>query len=111
MPLPFVVNQDSTFTIDDDYDVQVKGSGKGDLRKRQFTMHLFCNAGTGEDRGGYTVLIGRGKLMKGNRFTAAEKAAWSTNVPFLFQKNAWVDTAIMEEIAREFVEYVKVKHN
>ena len=74
-------------------------------------MHLFCNAGTGEDRGGYTILIGMGKLMKGNRFIAAENAAWSTNVPFLFQKNAWVDTAIMEEIAREFVEYVKVKHN
>ena len=75
MPLPFVVNQDSTFTIDDDYDVQVKGSGKGDLRKRQFTMHLFCNAGTGEDRGGYTVLIGRGKLMMGNRFIVVGKSS------------------------------------
>ena len=79
----------------DDYDVQVKGSGKGDLRKRQFTMHLFFNAGTGEDRGGYTVLIGRGKLMKGNRFTTAEKVAWGTNVPFLFQKHASVDTTIL----------------
>ena len=49
-------------------------------------MYLICNAGTGEDRGGYTVLIKRGKVMNINRFTAAEKAAWSTNVPFLFQQ-------------------------
>ena len=49
--------------------------------------------------------------MKGNRFTAAGKIAWSTNIPFLFPKNALVETVIMEEIAREFLEYAKVKHN
>ena len=87
MPLPFVVNRDPTFTIYDDSDVQVKGSCKGDLRKRQFTtMHVFCNAGTGKDRGGYKVLVEMRKLMKGNCFTAVEKAVWSTNIPFLFQK-------------------------
>jgi hypothetical protein len=110
VPLPFVVDQDSTFTVNDDDDVQIKGTGKGDLRKRQFTMHLFCNAGRGEDCGGYTVLIGRGQVLKGTRFSEAERASWSKNVPFLFQKNAWVDTKVMEDIARGFVDYVKEKH-
>jgi hypothetical protein len=96
--------------VDDDDDVQIKGTGKGDLRKRQFTMHLFCNAGSGEERAGYTVLIGRGQVLKGTRFSAAERAAWSKQVPFLFQKNAWVDTTVMEDIAKGFVVYVKEKH-
>jgi hypothetical protein len=109
--LPFVVDQDSTFTVNDDDDVQIKGTGTGDLRKRQFTMHLFCNAGSGEERGGYTVLIGRGNFLKGTRFSAAERAGWSSSVPFLFQKNAWVDTVVMEEIAKGFVEYINNKHN
>jgi hypothetical protein len=30
---------------------------------------------------------------------------------FLFQKNAWVDTVVMEDIAKGFVDYVKEKHN
>jgi hypothetical protein len=94
-----------------DVDVQIKGIGTGDLRKRHFTMHLFCNAGRGEKRGGYTVLIGRGKILKGTRFSSAERATWSKKVPFLFQKNAWVDTVVMEDIAKGFVDYVKDKHN
>ena len=45
VPLPFIVNQDSTYTLDDDDDVQIAGTGKGDLRKRQFTMNVYVNAG------------------------------------------------------------------
>ena len=41
MPLPFVINQDSTYTIDDDYDVQVKGSSKGDLKKNNLQCIYF----------------------------------------------------------------------
>ena len=41
VPLPFVNGQDETFTMEDD---DVKES----LRKRQFTMHLVFNAGTGD---------------------------------------------------------------
>ena len=29
----------------------------------------------------------------------------------LFQKNAWVDTAVMVDLAKAFVEHVKDKHN
>ena len=47
VPLPFVVSQDSTFTTEDDSDVHIFGTGKGDLRKRQFTMHIYVNAGQG----------------------------------------------------------------
>ena len=51
-------------------DVKIKGTGGGDLRKRQYTMHMFCNAERNNNRGGYIVLSVRGKLMFGERFSA-----------------------------------------
>jgi hypothetical protein len=47
VPLPFVVSQDETYTILEDTDVIIAGNGKGDLHKRQFTMHIVINAGEG----------------------------------------------------------------
>ena len=44
VPLPFS-NQDSTYTVHDDNDMQIAAPGKGDLRKRQFTMNIYVNAG------------------------------------------------------------------
>ena len=35
-PLPFVVNQETTYTQDSDNDVHIARHGKGDLRKQQF---------------------------------------------------------------------------
>ena len=51
------------------------------LRKRQFTMHVFCNAGESEERDGYTELICKGK---NGRRTAIEKNAWNKKVPVKF---------------------------
>ena len=48
-------------------------------------MHIFCNAGEGDKRDGYTMLICKGKYKRG-RHTAIEKNAWNKKVPVLFQK-------------------------
>ena len=44
VPLPFVVGQDETFTMEEDNDVNIKRP-KEALRKRQFTMHLVLMLG------------------------------------------------------------------
>ena len=48
VPLPFVVDQETTYTLDCDDDVPIAGHGKGDLQKRQFTMNIYINVGVGE---------------------------------------------------------------
>ena len=93
VPLPFVVSQDSTFTTSDDNDIHVKAPSDS-LRKRQFTMHLFTDAGKGEARDGYTILVAKGKS---DRRKKTEKMAWHKDVPMLFKKNAWVDKAVMRK--------------
>ena len=107
VPLPFVVSQDETFTTADDTDVHVAGHGKGDLRKRQFTMNIYINAGEGEDADGYVELICKGKCLWGKRFSATEKAAWHKNVNMWFQKNAWMDREVMAVSAESFREHIK----
>ena len=108
VPLPFVVSQESTHTTGDDDDVHVSCPNEA-LRKRQFTMHVFCNAGEGEKRDGYVALVCKGS-PRGRR-TVIEKLAYDSRVPMHFQKNAWVDTACMIEIAEEFIEHVRKKHD
>ena len=72
-------------------------------------MHVICNAGENvDDRDGDTVLICK-RSAKGRR-NASEKNGWNKKVAVKFQKNAWVDTAIAEEIAADFVQHVKEKH-
>ena len=44
VPLPYVVNQDYTYTEHGDKTLYVKSSAEA-LRKRQFTMHIVMNAG------------------------------------------------------------------
>jgi hypothetical protein len=53
VPLPFVVSMHHTFTTGDDKNVQIASTGKSDLRKRQFTMHIYVNAGEGAKRDGH----------------------------------------------------------
>ena len=106
VPLPFVVSQDSTYTIDEDTDVQVAGHGKGDLRKRQFTMHIMMNSGEGELRDGYVELICRGKIIDGSRFSLAERSQWNKNVPMYFQKNTWMDRNVMALSAKRFNNHI-----
>ena len=107
VPLPFVVNQESTYTVDSDVNVHIKDPSEA-LRKRQFTMHLFVNAGEGEKRDGCTCLICKGAII-GWRKTI-EKTAWNKKVKVLFQKNAWVDTGVMILIAKYFVAHVRSIH-
>ena len=44
VPLPFVVSQESTCTDENDKDIHISAPNDA-LRKRQFTMHMCCNAG------------------------------------------------------------------
>lgn len=62
IPMPFVVDQDTTFTTEDDEHVHVKGPGAEGLNKRQYTAHVFINAGENEENThGYIDLVCRGK--------------------------------------------------
>ena len=99
VPLPFVVNQDYTYTEKDDKTIHVKSPAEA-LRKRQFTMHIVKNAGRGNNKCGYIDLVAKGK---GLRITNAEKEAWDNHVQFFWQKNAWVDSIVMQELAKRFV--------
>jgi len=105
VPLPFVVNQDYTYTEQDDKTIHVKSPAEA-LRKRQFTMHIVMNAGRGNNKCGYIDLVAKGK---GLRITNAEKEAWDSRVQFFWQKNAWVDSIVMQELAKRFVGYKNKK--
>ena len=87
--------------MDEDKDVNIK-CPKEALRKRQATMHLVFNAGKGEDAHGWCNLVVKGT---GKRIKQAEKDLWDDDVKMYWQKNVWVDTDVMLEIARRFVEH------
>ena len=72
-------------------------------------MHVFMNAGRGDLRDGYTALVCRGSRI--GRHKVIEKLAWDTRIPMHFQKNAWVDTETMVDMAKAFAEHVRKKHN
>ena len=46
---------------------------------------------------------------KGRR-TTIKKNGYNKSVPVKFQKIAWVDTTVVEEIAADFVQHEKGKH-
>jgi len=98
---------DHTFTTDDDDHLQIAGTGKGDLRKRQFTMHIYVNAGSGDDRDGYVELICKGKVLHGERFKEIERNAWHAAVKMYFQASAWMDRPVMEASAIRFCDHIK----
>ena len=99
VPLPFVVGQDHTFTQASDKDVNIKSPGE-QFRKRQFTMHIVTNAGSGTEKQGWVDLVCRGKGM---RIRQAERDLWDKDVDVFWQKNAWVDTVVMKKLADKFV--------
>ena len=41
----------------------------------------------------------------GERSNRVEKEFWDNNVEIFWQKKAWVDTEVMNKIARKFVEH------
>jgi len=105
VPLPFVVNQDYTYTDHGDKTLHVKCPAEA-LRKRQFTMHIVMNAGRSNMKCGYIDVVAKGK---GLRVTKAEKEAWDNRVKFFWQKNAWVDSIVMQGLAKRFVGYKNKK--
>ena len=106
VPLPFVVGQDHTFTQEDDKDVNIKCPDER-LRKRQFTMHVVMNCGMDSKKHGWVDLVCKGK---GKRIKQSEKDLWNKNVDVFWQKNAWVDTEVMEKLANKFVEHKNKVH-
>ena len=75
--IPFIVKQGNTFTHEDDDHVQVRVTGSEGLTKRQYTAHIFINAGdTQETTHGYIDMICCGT---GKRISAIEKEAYNTN--------------------------------
>ena len=86
IPMPFLVDQDSIFTTDDDEHVHIKGTGAEGLNKRQYTAHVFINAGESEEMSHeYIDLICRGK---GTRISAIEKKSYNQPVNVLWQPKA-----------------------
>ena len=102
VPLPFVVSQESTCTDENDKDIHISAPSVA-LRKWQFTMHMFFNAGEGEDRDGCTVMACKGS-HKGRR-TAIEKTPGIKRCPSSSRRAHGVDTEIAKELAVDFVEH------
>ena len=96
-PLPFVLNIDITYATQDDEDAHVS-CPNDTFRKRQFSMHIFCNAGEGDFRDGHSDLVCKGS-SKGRR-KPIERLACDSRVPMHFKKNAWVDTVTIIELKK-----------
>ena len=47
--MPSVIDQDATFTTEDNEHVHIKGTGVEGLNKRQYTVNVFINAGDNEE--------------------------------------------------------------
>jgi hypothetical protein len=105
--LPFVIDQNTTHAVDGEEHIHIRSPGADGLDKRQYTMHIFSNAGCGDKADGYIDMIARGK---GTRISRAEKQAWHEEVNVCWQKCAWVDRPVMLEIAKSFAAHVKEKH-
>ena len=69
-------------------------------------MHIYVNAGQGDDADGYVELICRGKVLLGSRFSLAERSKWNEKVNMYFQSNAWMDRVVMAESAQRFNSHI-----
>ena len=100
IPMPFIVEQSDTYIGEDDEHVRVQGTGSEGLTKRQYTVHVFINAGdTPENTHGYVDIICHGK---GTRISRIEKDSYNPLINVRCQNKAWVDREVMLEIARTF---------
>ena len=106
VPLPFVVSQDDTFTMDEDHDINIKCPQES-LRKRQFTMHQVFNAGVGDKAHGWCDMVCRGT---GKRISKAEKNLYDNDISVFWQPKAWVDKVVMRQLAERFVKEKNNKH-
>ena len=87
------MSQDATYTTEIDQNAYISALTEA-LRKRQFTIYIFCNAGKREDRDSYITLVCKGS-PNGWR-TQIEKLTYNNNTHMLFQKNSWIDTPVMK---------------
>ena len=92
VPLPFVVSQDDTFTMDDDHDVR--------NIKCQFTMHQVFNAGKGDKAHRWCDLVCRGA---GKRIAQAETDLYDEDIEVFWQPKVWVDKVVTRNLAERFV--------
>eukprot|EP00978_Attheya_sp_CCMP212_P022979 scaffold69515_cov58-Attheya_sp.AAC.4 len=100
VPLPFVVEQERTFTSHNDAHVHIRSCVADGLTKRQYTMHIFVNAGDGQDGVCYVELIARGK---GQCISQVDKAERHGNHRvLLFADN--LDAHCWEEVFNEFAQ-------
>ena len=75
IPIPFVVDQHSTFTLTDDEHVQVRIIGAEGLNKCQYNAHVFINAALAtEDAHRYVDVLCRGN---GTRISRLEKESYN----------------------------------
>ena len=97
VPLPFVCDSGKR-TVDDSgaNRVWLRQPGSG-LDKRQATLHLTLCAGGGSNQPKPIIIFrGSGK----NILKSTEVHEWDPRVSVLFQKCAWVDTAVCVSIAQ-----------
>ena len=99
VPLPFVVSQEFTFTIQEDVNIHITCPSES-LRKRQWTMYCIVNAGEGDSRHAWVDLVSKGT---GKRIRKEETNQYHKSVEMFWQKNAWVDGSLMIELAHKFV--------
>ena len=93
IPMPFIVEHSDTYTEEDDENVHVRGTGSEGLTERQYTVHIFINAGdTPENTHGYVDMICRGK---GTRISRIEKDSYNPLIHVHWQNKAWVDREVM----------------
>ena len=72
-------------------------------------MHMFINAGEGDARDGHAALVCKGS--PNGRLKIVEKLAYDSRVLVNLQNNALVDTYMMTQLAKEFVQSMKDRHN
>ena len=106
VPLPFVVLQEFTFTVNEDANVHITCPSEA-LRKRTWTMHVIVNAGFEGKRHGWVDLISKGT---GTRIKQEEKERYHQGVDIFWQKNAWVDGPVMVKLAEKIVCEKKSRH-
>ena len=64
VPIPFLVNHDTTYMLDSYTNFHIKVHENINLKKWQFTMQIFMNSRKGELRDGYDDLFLHGKSLK-----------------------------------------------
>ena len=88
--------QDETFiTIDDDC---------VNLKCPKFTMHLGFNAGSGPNAHGWCNLVCKGTRT---HIPTAAKDLWDKDIKMFLHQKAWVDSAVMCQLAHHFVAHKK----